>query len=336
MRGRGRTPPPPGAIFAVSQPEFLPPREACSSVLVPMSAIRSAALLVNTRSRWGRSQFDPARRRLSALSIQVDAHAVDDPDTLRSRLDAALARGPDLIVLGGGDGTISSVVGALPGTGVPLAILPLGTANSFARTLGLPLDIDGAVEVIRTGTLRRIDLGMVNDCAFANMAAIGLAPVIADTIPDGLKRWLGRAGYLGWAALQFARFRTFRLSVDCRNMVQRMPAVEVRISNGRFQGGTEVVGDARLDSGEMLVQAVRGPRRTLVRDWGARLLGLPPRAGDEVTFRGRELRIDTDPPLPISIDGEVRACTPATIRVLPAAIDVMTPAEAGQRLFQQS
>src|SRR3546814_18304232 len=83
------------------------------------------------------------------------------------------------MILGGGDGTISGLVDHLVGTGTALGVLPLGTANSFARTLGIPLDIAGAVEVLRTGTRKRIDLGMIDKDYFANCAAIGISPQIA-------------------------------------------------------------------------------------------------------------------------------------------------------------
>src|SRR3546814_17134195 len=84
------------------------------------------------------------------------------------------------MILGGGDGTISGLVDHLVGTGTALGVLPLGTANSFARTLGIPLDIAGAVEVLRTGTRKRIDLGMIDKDYFANCAAIGISPQIAE------------------------------------------------------------------------------------------------------------------------------------------------------------
>src|SRR3546814_8849539 len=136
--------------------------------------IRSAAMIVNAQSRKGQAQFDEACAALEALPFPVDAHAVHDPDTLDDIIKAALAKKPDLMILGGGDGTISGLVDHLVGTGTALGVLPLGTANSFARTLGLPLDIAGAVEVLRTGTRKRIDLGMIDQDYFANCAALGI------------------------------------------------------------------------------------------------------------------------------------------------------------------
>lgn len=293
-----------------------------------MTNIRSAALVVNTQSRSGQDQFEQACAAMAALPFPVEPHPVDSPDKLQAAVDDALSRNPDLLILGGGDGTISGLVDHLIGRDTILGVLPLGTANSFARTLGIPLEIEGAVNVLRTGAPRRIDLGMIDGDYFANCAAIGISPKIADTIPHKVKRWFGRVGYFGWATLQFVKFRPFTLILGEGVSTRRIPATEVRISNGRFHGGVELIEDARVDSGEIIVQVVaRNGRLGLLRNWGSGVLRLRSRRDDTVTFHGTEVRIATDPPLPISIDGEVLAHTPVTARIAAGIIRVMAPAE---------
>jgi len=205
-------------------------------------------------------------------------------------------------------------------------VLPLGTANSFARTLGIPLTVEGAVEVIRTGHRRRIDLGMIDGDYFANCAAMGISPQIAETVPHGLKKLLGRIGYLGWASYQFTRFKPFTLHIDDGETKRKMRVVEVRISNGPYHGGTWLVDEATVDSGEIVVQAVRGHyKRKLVYNWAASFFGMKERHHDTISFSGRKVTVATDPPMPISIDGEVLAKTPITARVAAAVIEVMAP-----------
>ncbi|TPG43227.1 diacylglycerol kinase [Sphingomonas koreensis] len=289
--------------------------------------IRTAAMIVNAQSRKGQDLFAQACQAMDALPYKVDAHAVRDPDQLDATMLKALANRPDLMILGGGDGTISGLVDHLVGTRTALAVLPFGTANSFARTLGIPLDIAGAVEVIRTGALKRIDLGMIDGDYFANCAAIGISPQIAQTVPHKLKRYFGRAGYLGWAALQYAKFKPFWLTVDDGAGPKRVRALEVRISNGRFHGGTELVDQASVTSGEIVVQAVTGRGKSrLLKNWGASVLRLEARHDDTIDFTGASLRVATDPPLPISIDGEVLATTPVTAHIAAGVIEVMVPA----------
>ena len=304
-----------------------------------MTMVSSAALIVNSASRSGQKAFEDACAALKALRIETDAHAVDDPRRLPRIVQAALAKKPDVLILGGGDGTVSSLVDYIVGHNVPLAVLPLGTANSFARSLGLPLDLDEAVNVIAAGNTRRIDLGMINDDYFANFAAMGMSPLIAETIPHGVKKWGGRLGYAVWAAIQALRFRPFQLTViDMAGRRERLSALEVRIANGSYQGGAELVENAQVDSGEIIVQVVQGRTHgRLALSWLLRLLGLPQLDRTTREFHARRLRIETDPPLPISIDGEVLAHSPATIGIAPRIIEVITPfpnvADQEQRVF---
>jgi YegS/Rv2252/BmrU family lipid kinase len=289
--------------------------------------INSAALVVNAKSRKGQKLFKRACAAMSGLPYEVDAHAVEDPKDLEATVLRALAKKPDLLILGGGDGTVSGLVDLMVGHDVILGVLPLGTANSFARTLGIPLTIEGAVEVIRTGKPRRIDLGMIDGDYFANCAAMGISPKIAETVPHGLKKILGKVGYLSWAAYQYLRFRPFTLIVGQGPTAVKIRVVEVRISNGPYHGGTELVDAAAVDSGEIVVQAVMGHvKRRLVQNWVSSVFRLQSRHEKVRDFRGKSLKINTIPPLPISIDGEVLARTPVTAKVAAGIIRVMAPA----------
>jgi diacylglycerol kinase family enzyme len=284
---------------------------------------RSAVLIVNALSRSGQDVFEEARDRLIAAGMTLIAtHALSDPDQLQPTVKAAVDNGAPMVIVGGGDGSLSSSVDFLVGTECVFALLPLGTANSFARSTGIPLDLPGAIDVIANGRAARVDLGMIDDDYFANCAAIGLAPLIAETVPHGLKRWAGRAGYLSWAAVSLFRFRAFTLIVDG----ERMDATEVRIANGPFQGGTELVDDADVQSGEIIVQAVRGRTRLgLVWSWFASITRLPQRKATTREFHGRSMRIETIPPLPISIDGEIAAHTPVTAHIAAAGMWMALP-----------
>ena len=207
------------------------------------------------------------------------------------------------------------------------ALLPLGTANSFARTLGIPLDLAGAVATIATGRRRRVDLGVIDGDYYANSAAIGLSPLIGATVPHKLKRYLGRAGYLAWAIWCLLRFRPFRLTIEVDGESHSLSALEVRIANGAFHGGVEVVEGAEVDSGEIVIQAVTGiDKKRLIHNWLAILARPSARKETVRDFRGSTMRIITEPSLPISIDGEVLGRTPATVEVAERAIEVVVPA----------
>ena len=287
-----------------------------------------AALVVNAHSRTGEASYEAALARLTERFDEVDGHPVTDPRILDDVVRRVVESRPDLLVLGGGDGTISSTVHHLVGTDVALAVLPLGTANSFARALGLPLDLDGALDVALSAERRRIDLGFIGTHSFAGCAALGIQPKIAQTVPDGLKKVLGRVGYVLWGAWQTTRFRPFRMMLEADGQRHRLRVVEVRIANGAFLGGTEVVEDARLDDGLLTVQAVVGvTRKRMMANWILTALHMEARHEVERDFHFRTGRLTTRPPLPISIDGEVLARTPVELRCEEDALLVAVPAE---------
>lgn len=286
------------------------------------------ALVVNAHSRTGEASYETALARLTERFGSVDAHAVGDPSTLDRVVLKVVANEPDLLVLGGGDGTISTNIRHLIGADVALGVLPLGTANSFARALGLPLDLEGALDVAMGTHRQRVDLGFIDDHCFAGCAALGIQPKIAQTVPDGLKKVLGRVGYVLWGAWQTTRFRPFRMELEADGKRHRLRVVEVRIANGSFLGGTEVVEDARLDDGQLQVQAVVGETRTrMMVNWILIALKIDARHEVERNFHFRTGRLTTRPPLPISIDGEVLARTPVTLRCEADAVLVAVPEE---------
>ncbi len=289
---------------------------------------RSAALIVNAKSRKGQAAFAAARDRLEAAGITLTAAiAVKDPRKLDGHVRDAVAAGAPMVIVGGGDGSLSCSVDHLVRHDTVFALLPLGTANSFARTLGIPLDLDGAIGVIAGGRRRRIDLGMIDGDYFANCATLGIAPLIAETVPHGLKKWLGRPGYLTWAAWQMLRFRPFRLTVGEGASAETLDVLEVRVANGAYHGGAEMVEDATVDSGEIVVQVVEGRSRLrLVWSWFASVFKLRARTATLREFRGPSIRIATDRPMAVSIDGEILARTPFTASVARGVIEVAAPA----------
>lgn len=288
---------------------------------------REAALIVNVHSRRGEALFEEAKQKLENAGVRLMmAEAVTDPDKLQASVRQAVQAGAPMVIVGGGDGSLSGTVDELVGKGCVFGVLPLGTANSFARTLGIPLDIDGAIKVIASGRRRRIDLGMIDRDYFVNAASLGLSPMIGRTVPAKLKRYLGRVGYLVWAVKCSVGFRAFRLTIDDGVQEKRMWSTEVRILNGAYHGGVELSDHADVDSGELVVQAVVGRSHArLAWDWYAKFFKLRDRDAHTEEFRGKSFCIETRPRQRISIDGEVLAATPAMAKVAAGAIDVAVP-----------
>jgi YegS/Rv2252/BmrU family lipid kinase len=289
---------------------------------------REAVLIVNAHSRRGEALFAQAKEKLEKAGMKlIAAHPVKDPTEMDDRVREAVKSGAPMVIVGGGDGSMSGTVDEVVGSDCVFAVLPLGTANSFARTLGVPLELDGAIEAIANGKRRRVDLGMIDDDYFANAASLGLSPMIGETVPHKLKRYLGRIGYLIWAIRCFFMLRPFRLYIEDETGEKRMWSTEVRVLNGRYHGGVELTEDTDVDSGDIIIQAVTGRSLTrLVFDWYAKFFKLRSKDAHTEDFRGRDMKLSTKPPLRISIDGEVLATTPVRVRVAAGAIDVVVPA----------
>ena len=287
---------------------------------------RQAILIVNAASRQGAEAFEQARDKLAAAGIElIDAKAIKDPRRMSGAVKKAIKKAP-MVILGGGDGTLSANIDYFLGTDTVFAFLPLGTANSFARTIGSPLDLDGAVEAIVAGEVRDIDLGCIDGDYFLNNAAIGLAPLVAETVPRGFKKRLGRIGYLLWAGWSAASFKAFRLRVDDGRRVHRLWATEVRIANGRFHGGMELIESADVESGDIVIQAVQGRSLFgLAKSYLASAIKHSRRAETVREFRGKQMKVDTRPRLRVSIDGEVGPEMPIEVSIAAGAVKVVVP-----------
>ena len=287
-----------------------------------IGAERRAVLVVNTRSRRGRRLYEEARRLLLARGVVLDAdYAVREPARLPQIVRDAVAHGHRLIIVAGGDGTISSVVGFFAHRDAVLAILPLGTANSFARAVGIPLALEDAVEVATSGKVADVDLGCINDNYFATAAAIGLPASIARHMPAGIKRWFGRVGYLGVAVARLGRHRPFHCSIVKDGESMSFDALEVRIANGADQGGVRVTDEASVESHDLVIQTLRGSSTAAIaRFWLKAVLGLKAETAEVDVIRAREFTLETSPPQYVSIDGEPVTRTPIRAKVARQAL----------------
>lgn len=292
---------------------------------------RRAVLIVNTRSRRGQNAFKAIKRELAEAGFSLDGdYPLRDPSRLPEVVSMAVARGAKLVIIGGGDGTISSAADSFAYHDVALGIIPLGTANSFARTLSIPLDVKGAVSVLATGKVADVDLGSVDGDYFANATAIGLPAGIARSVPHLLKKVAGRLGYVLTAAWLLGRFKPFRSTIRMASGEQRVfeSTLEIRIANGPFKGGVMASSGASLESGELVMDIVVGqsPLR-LARVWMRLAAGLRLKPGDVEQITSSGFRIETEPRQYVSIDGEAVTQTPVDINVGHQALRIIVPAD---------
>ncbi|MFF5207371.1 diacylglycerol/lipid kinase family protein [Streptosporangium sp. NPDC000396] len=285
-------------------------------------------VVVNTRSRRGRRLYPEVVRTLRAEGFEpIRLVPLDDPKRLRATLEAVLEAKPDLLVVGGGDGTLSAAVKHVAHRDVALGVLPLGTTNNFARSLGLPLDLQGAIRVFRTGKVADIDLGVAGDREFANLASFGVSVEVAGKVKPWLKRILGRPAYPLTALTILPRHQPFRAVITVDGQRHELLTHQLNIANGRFHGGWQVAKDISIDNGRLVAYQLGSGKRlrlvveTLIRAATGRWSSL---AGGPFVV-GREMHLETDPPMAADVDGEVRLMTPITIRTVPNGLRVMVP-----------
>jgi YegS/Rv2252/BmrU family lipid kinase len=222
---------------------------------------------------------------------------------------AAVEAGVQLVVICGGDGTVMACLGALAGTGLPVAIIPLGSGNLLARNLGIPLGLEDALSAAVNGADRRIDLGRVGDQPFAVMAGMGFdAAMMADTT-EGMKRFAGWPAYVA-SALRHLRdpVMRVRLRIDGDPPLSRSARTVLVGNVGQLEGGLELLPDAAADDGVLDVVIV-APRT--LRDWlrvAYRIVRRPHTHDRHLErFRGQAISIEADRVAPRQMDGEVIA-----------------------------
>ena len=287
---------------------------------------RRSLLIVNEHSRRGRELAETAEATLSLKGIDVLRRASRSREHVSDLIRAA-ADSVDLVVVGGGDGTLNAAAPGLIETNLPMGILPLGTANDLARTLGIPAEIEGAVDIVAAGTLRAIDVGSVNGHPYFNVASLGLGVDLTRALTrDAKRRW----GPLGYAIAGFRvlnRLSAFHADIRVGSDHYVSRTIHLAVGNGRHYGGGMIlhedsqIDDHRLDVYSLEVENIW----RLLRLLPALKSGRTHQWHEIRTLDGQEIEVRTHRPRSVNADGEIVTKTPAVFTVLPGAVRVFVP-----------
>lgn len=285
-----------------------------------------ALLLINPHARRGAAAQSSVTQRLQNLGFDLLEEPIENPsivsDLIRQYRDRV-----DRVIIGSGDGTVNAAIPGLLETGLPLGVIPLGTANNLARTLGIPQSPLEACDIIAQAQARSIDLGWVNGNYFLNVAGLGLSTKINQSVAKQFKRRWGVIAYAVTAFKLILKQRRFRAEIHCNGEIIQVKTYQITVCNGRFYGsGLTVAADADIDDHRLDLCSLE------VDHWW-QVLSLIPSVfrGEYATeqgmrlLQGQEIEIFTRKPRPIDTDGEITTQTPATFRVISGAIAVYAP-----------
>ena len=309
--------------------------------MAPEPSYDRVCVVLNTASRRGAEAVEEVRRLLDDAGLgHARLDAVPVGSALDAALDAALDTHPDLLVVGGGDGSLSAAAGKVAGTTTALGVLPLGTANDFARTLEVPRALGEAVRTLSTGKVVDVDLGRARafgpGCAavsrpFLNVASTGLSVGVTERLSPRLKKRLGPLAYPVATLSAYRHHEPFSVRLEFPDgdhpTLELDDLLQVAVGNGRHYGGGNAVSpDASVDDHALDLYAItRGRLREHVSI--TRLL----RDGSFVEhdrvhhLLTRRVRVHTSVPQPVNLDGEVALATPVDFRVERNAVHVVVP-----------
>lgn len=273
------------------------------------------ALLENPRSGGG--EADDVAGALRARGAEVQSFPL-------AEADAAIAWGPQRIAVAGGDGSLGCGAEAAASASVPFAVIPVGTANDFARAMEIPSGLDDAARLAVEGSrTRRLELARMGSRPFVNVASVGLAPIAAHKA-HGLKRLLGPAAYAVGGIRAGLTAQPVPCRVRCDGEISFAgEAWQATVAcSGAFGGGAEVEADPQ-DGLLDVVVIEAGSRAALARRaYGLRRGTLAAQRGVR-TYRAREVELDVPEGTHFNVDGEVVQSGPVAFAVEHDAVEVV-------------
>lgn len=287
---------------------------------------QEAELLINIHSRRSQEALPEILAACKAEGITLTkVTKVGKGVNLGRTLGAIKRRSPKLLIVGGGDGTISDVIDHIVSCNIELGLIPLGTTNNFARSLGIPLTIPATVAAIANRKAKAVDLGRVHDDYFANVIGIGLSAVVAKNVSNRSKKLFGRAAYAVTGIRELMRHKPFVVTIEDkdRELAMRFETHQVIVANGRFHAGREIAKEAKLNNRELVIFKL-GSRSKMSFLWHMLDFYVGKRKSISHTSYviGRDIILHTSTPQHAELDGEVKFTTPLPINVEPGVIQI--------------
>ena len=288
----------------------------------------TAAFFANAKSRQAQQLFEQAVKDLKDANIELSEHAVfKDFRLLDKRVQQSIERGASLVILGGGDGTLSGLVHHFVGKEVTLGVLPFGTGNAFARDLTVPFTIPEACKVIADGKTTKVDLGYAGSDYFVNVMTAGLTARIVTELKGEVKKRFGKAAYIFAMCRALLRVSPFHAHLVTPEQTLDFETLQVVIGNGRYHAGPFPLSpEASITEGKLSGYALATTNRAsfLKLAWKLRT-GRQCELPEVFAISTVGGRLETSPSRRVVVDGEINGRTPIDFKVVPKALSVRVP-----------
>lgn len=287
--------------------------------------MKRIAVILNPAARGERARSLQAR--IADLAKGAALFSTSRSGEAESLARAAVKDGFQIIVAAGGDGTVNEVVNGIAGTDAILGLLPLGTMNVFATELGLPAsDLDRCWELISGRQIRRVDLPSANGKHFVQLAGVGFDAQVVKETSRAFKRSFGPLSYVVSAA-QIAARQPPRLRIESENAVTEEGSF-VLVGNGRLYGGPfPFFKQAVIDDGLLDVLIFKRLNYIEIVRYLQDVIFSSQITSPEVEYiQTKSLRVTSDTPVPVEIDGELIGTCPVEFNIRNRALRVFAPA----------
>ena len=204
--------------------------------------------MINPLARNGSSAFKTMKQELELGGYHTIDCTADERSSDPNHLIRKFQHQINIVMIGGGDGSINLALPALLETQIPLVVYPLGTANNLARSFSLPSDPKSIVSMLKQGRLIKVDVGMVNEIPFVNVAGLGLSTMVNKTVPSMLKKKLGVLAFIVTAIKLAPKMNPFRATItQGKSLILHSHSWQISVCNGKYYGaGMAIKHDASL------------------------------------------------------------------------------------------
>ncbi|MBT9316344.1 methylglyoxal synthase [Leptothoe spongobia] len=302
---------------------------------------RDAYLIFNPVAGQGNPDRDLAMIR-QILAPQVNLHTIftqPDVDPIDQAKDAIATiqssqtdNDTGFIIASGGDGTVSAIAGATIQTGIPLGVIPRGTANAFSVAMGIPTDLKQACEAIAAGNTRVVDAAYCNDIPMILLAGVGFEAEMVDNANRELKNQLGTLAYILSGAQQLFAQELFKAAIEIDGQIIEFDTVAVTVANAApatsvtAQGFGEVIpDDGLLDVTIPIPQTRLQGVDMLATLFTSALVKVQAEREDVICLRLKRLKVTTDPPQKLVVDGELCEANPIEFECIPGGLTIFSP-----------